>query len=132
MLKKIRKQNTIEECLRAAETIRKHHIPLGAFFMVGFPWETEETLHDTIRAIEQLKCNVPVYSIFTPYKDTEAFEICKEIGLIDEDYDFSLHNHQSPLNHFCPNISKEKFRALCARIEQMTDEVRMNHGEQEN
>ena len=88
--------------------------------MVGFPWETEETLRDTMRAMKKVDCDTPVYSIFTPYKGTEAFDICKKMGLINDDYDFSLYNHQSPLNCFC-NIPKERFRDICSKMENMTD-----------
>jgi len=120
ILKKIRKKNTIEDCLNAAKIINRHNIHLGAFFMVGFPWETEETLRDTMRAMKKVDCDTPVYSIFTPYKGTEAFDICKKMGLINDDYDFSLYNHQSPLNCFC-NIPKERFRDICSKMENMTD-----------
>jgi radical SAM superfamily enzyme YgiQ (UPF0313 family) len=120
ILKMIRKKNTIEDCFRAARIINRHTLHLGAFFMVGFPWETEETLKDTMKAMKRIKCDTPVYSIFTPYKGTEAFAVCKKMGLINEDYDFSLYNHQSPLNCFC-NIPKERFRELCSKMEKVTD-----------
>ena len=53
ILEKIRKGITIEEVLRACAIIKKHNIGLGAFFMVGFPWETEETLKDTLNVIKE-------------------------------------------------------------------------------
>lgn len=62
-----------------------------------------------------------IYSIFTPYPGTEAFEFCKEYGLIDVNYDVSLYNHQSPINYFCINITRERFRMLASKIEKMAD-----------
>lgn len=121
MLKKIRKHITIEEALSACKLVKEHGINVSAFFIVGFPWETEDTLNDTFTAMKLVECDSLVYSIFTPYPGTEAFELCKEKGLIDDNYDFSLYNHQSPANSFCINISPQRFRVLCLKIEKMVE-----------
>jgi radical SAM superfamily enzyme YgiQ (UPF0313 family) len=88
--------------------------------MVGFPEETEETLYDTIKAIKKINSDQIVYSIFTPYPGTEAFQFCEENGLI-EDFKLSLFNHQSPVNHFCMNIEPKKFRKLLSKIEKLVE-----------
>lgn len=121
ILKTMRKNITIEEALAACRLIKKHGIELCAFFIVGFPQETEETLNDTIRAMKAIDYDSLVYSIFTPYPGTEAFEFCKQNGLIGDDHDVSLYNHQSPANCFCINISPERFRVLVSKIEKMVD-----------
>ena len=122
ILSEIRKGFTIKEALEACEVVNRHDISLETFFMAGFPQETRETLRDTLRAIERIDCDKVVYSIFTPYPGTEAFDFCRKKGLIDDSYDASLHNHQSPANCFCLRIAPEQFRALSARIEQAVDE----------
>jgi hypothetical protein len=71
--------------------------------------------------MKKCKCDKLIYSIFTPYPGTEAFEFCKENGLIGDDYDVSLYNHQSPANCFCININPERFRELVYKIEIMVD-----------
>lgn len=121
ILKEMRKNITIEEALSACELIKKHGIELHAFFMVGFPQETEDSLNDTVVALKKIKSDGLVYSIFTPYPGTEAFEFCKVKGLICDDYDISLHNHMSPANCFCMNITPERFRVLVKEIEKMVD-----------
>jgi radical SAM superfamily enzyme YgiQ (UPF0313 family) len=121
ILKAMRISITIEEALSACEIIKKHGITLQVFFIVGFPQETEETLNDTVKAIRKSKRIGIVYSIFTPYPGTESFEFCKENGLIDDNYDVSLYNHQSPRNCFCLNISPERFRTLVSKLEKMVD-----------
>jgi len=121
ILRAMRKNITIEESLAACEAIRKHGIGLQAFFMVGFPQETEETLNDTVTAMKKVKCDHLVYSIFTPYPGTEAFGFCKEKGLIGDDYDVSLYYHKSPANCFCTNITLERFRMLASKVEEMVD-----------
>jgi len=121
ILKQMRKSTTIEEALAACAIIHKHGIELKTFFIVGFPQETEDTLSDTVAAMRKIKCNLLTYSIFTPYPGTDSFELCKEYGLIDDSYDVSLYNHQSPANCFCKNIEKKRFRMLVSKIEKMVD-----------
>lgn len=121
ILEEMRKNITIEEAFCACEIIKKYGIELYVFFIVGFPQETDDTLNETIAAMKKIKCDVIIYSIFTPYPGTEAFELCKEKGLIGDDYDVSLYNHQSPANCFCVNITPERFRVLVSKIEKMVD-----------
>jgi tRNA A37 methylthiotransferase MiaB len=121
ILKKMRKHITIEEAFSAARIVKKSGIALQAFFIIGFPQETEETLHDTVIAMKKINCDVLTYSIFTPYPGTESFAFCKDNGLIGENYDSSLYSHQSPANHFCMNIPADRFRKLAAKIEIMVD-----------
>lgn len=121
ILKQMRKNITIEEAYGAARTIKKYGIILQAFFIIGFPQETEQSLNDTIAAMRKINCDVLIYSIFTPYPGTEAFEFCKGQGLIPDNYDVSLYNHQSPANHFCLHIPNARFRMLAAKIEKMVD-----------
>lgn len=121
ILSAIRKGFTIEKALDVCEIIKKQGIVLSVFFIVGFPQETEDTLSDTVTAMKKVKCDSIVYSIFTPYPGTEAFAFCKEKGLIDDDYDASLYNHQSPANNFCMNIAPERFSMLVYEIAKMVD-----------
>lgn len=116
MLKKIRKGFTIEKAINAAHIINQYEIDLSAFFIVGFPEETENTLNDTIQAMKKIN-GIIVYSIFTPYPGTEAYQYCRENGLIDENYDASRYNHKSPENCFCKNFTISQFREIASEIE---------------
>ncbi|NLI13612.1 MAG: radical SAM protein [Peptococcaceae bacterium] len=127
ILREMRKNITIEKALSACEIIKKYGIELQAFFIIGFPQETEDSLNDTIAAMEKSKCDVIVYSIFTPYPCTEAFEFCKDNGLITDDFDVSLYNHQSPANCFCIKINPERFRLLASKIEKIVDKKNSIH-----
>ncbi len=123
MLKQIRKNITIEDAFSAARIIKKHGIYLHAFFIVGFPHETEESLNDTILAMQRLPADDVVYSIFTPYFGTELFDWCKEQGIIPEDFNAFLHNHQSPDNYFCPRIPEDVFKSRVRQLEKTLDRV---------
>ena len=121
LLKENRKNITIEQAFAAAKIIKRHNIVLSVFFIVGFPQETIESLNDTLRAIKKIPADGIVYSIFTPYPGTEAFDFCKEKGLINDSFDVSLYNHQSPLNCFSVNLSREQFRAIANKIEKFIE-----------
>lgn len=120
ILKEINKNITIEEAYAASKKIHKAGIHIMSFFMVGFPQETEESLNDTILAIRNIK-GFATYSIFTPYIGTKAYETCKTLNLIPENFDVSIYNHQSPNNCFCAYISHEKFREIASRVEKEVD-----------
>ncbi len=123
ILAAIRKGFTFKKALDACRIIRKHGITLSVFMIIGFPQDTEKTLNDTIRAIRKIDCDSVVFSIFTPYPGTEAFKYCMEQGLVDEDFDVALFNHQSPANYFCGNISPERFRSLSVKTARIVDRI---------
>ncbi len=123
MLRRVGKNITIEDAFCAARIIKKHGICLHAFFIVGFPLETEESLNDTILAIERLPADHVMYSIFTPYFGTELFDWCKEQGILRDDFNPFLHNHQSPDNYFCPRIPEDVFKSRVRRLEKTLDRI---------
>jgi radical SAM superfamily enzyme YgiQ (UPF0313 family) len=121
MLKMIRKGITIEQAFKASRMIKSLGIQLQTFFMVGFPFETEETLAATAEAMMSIDSDYVIYSIFTPYPGTEAYDYCKQHRLIGEDFDVSMYNHQSPANCFCRYIEPGRFRELVSKIEKNVD-----------
>jgi hypothetical protein len=62
-----------------------------------------------------------VYSIFTPYPHSEAWELCRRQGLVSDDADASLYHHQSPANCFCAEIDTARFQLLARRVERLVD-----------
>jgi radical SAM superfamily enzyme YgiQ (UPF0313 family) len=118
ILRKIRKGFSVEQALEAARLITAEGIGLHTFFMAGFPWETEQTLCSTREVIERIACGKVVYSIFTPYPGSEAYGLCRRLGLVPEGYDPSLCGHQSPLNCFSLHLTPARFRALSREIEE--------------
>ncbi len=112
ILRSVKKGHTIEKAYPAVDLCRQAGIEVGAFFMIGFPEETEETLRDTLTAIEKINADNIMLSIFTPYPGSELFQVCKDLGVVDDDFDITLHNHQSPENCFTAFIPRERFKEL--------------------
>jgi radical SAM superfamily enzyme YgiQ (UPF0313 family) len=119
MLRRIGKGFTVMKAREAARRVKAAGLRLEVFFMVGFPDETEDSLHATRRLMEILECDKLIYSIFTPYPGTPLFDRCRHLGLISDGYDYSRHSHQSPENGFCPNIGKDRFRSMASEIESL-------------
>lgn len=80
--RKIKKGATSEEARRAIALCRKAGIKTLGFFMIGFPWETEEALSDTYNLMRELDCDFIEVHIAMPFEGTELNTICKELGLI--------------------------------------------------
>jgi len=112
MLKKVKKSQTTDECIQAIKNLKKHGIEAHAFIMVGFPEETEETFKQTMDFIPKLAPDSVIFSIFTPYPGSELYYVCKDMGIIEKEFDVSLYNHQSPLNCFTKYIPEERFFEL--------------------
>lgn len=121
ILSSIRKGITVEQSRKAAQVVRRHGVKLYTFFMVGFARETRQTLADTERLMRTIDSDHLIYSVFTPYPGTDAFEECRQLGLVGEGFDVSLYNHQSPENCFCAFIPREEFRAEAEKIEAFVD-----------
>jgi len=122
ILKKIKKGVTIEEIENAARIIKKNSLLFSAFFMIGFPDETEDDINKTIELMKKIKPFTAVLSIFTPYPDTEAYGECLNYGLIPDNINWSTFYHQSPEMHFVKNITKERFNEIVRHTEKIFDE----------
>ena len=121
MLKSIKKTQTTDECVQAIRNLQKHGIDSHAFIMVGFPNETEETFKQTMDFLPKLKPDNIIFSVFTPYPGSDLFYQCQKDGIIDGEFDLSIYNHQSPLNCFTKNISKERFYELRREADKFVD-----------
>jgi radical SAM superfamily enzyme YgiQ (UPF0313 family) len=111
-----RKGYTLDRALAACETIRRAGAELVTFFMLGLPQETPETLAATERAMKRCGADAIVLSLFTPYPGTEAWDLCREQGTIDADFEPSLHNHQSAERVFSPHLDAAEYRRTADRL----------------
>ena len=108
ILKKIRKNVTIEQVEYAIKCFYQADIRTYISFIFGHAWDTIETMRTLIDYVEQLKkkYNVaPFFAINTPYPGTYQYEHSLEIGL-------NIHSHQwEDLNLTEPVISTKNFTA---------------------
>lgn len=81
-LKKIKKGTTREDNLRAAKLIKDIGLPLFGFFMIGFPWESETDITETLDFIFEIDPDFIEVHIAMPYFGTELYAQCKQYGTI--------------------------------------------------
>ena len=116
ILRSVKKGHTIEKAYTATDICQRAGIEVGAFFMIGFPEETEETLKDTLTAIKRINADTIMLSIFTPYPGSELFQVCKDFGVVDDNFDITIYNHQSPENCFTAFIPRARFKELVREV----------------
>jgi anaerobic magnesium-protoporphyrin IX monomethyl ester cyclase len=80
ILERLRKRISKDMVRRAFRGCRKIGMPTRAFFMLGTPWETDETVEETIAFARELRPTVSVFFLAMPYPGTELREAFLEAG----------------------------------------------------
>jgi magnesium-protoporphyrin IX monomethyl ester (oxidative) cyclase len=89
VIKKNLKDKTIYNFFKMAAKYK--NLRFVAFFICGFPQETEETLNATFEMIKKLPLDSAGLNILVPFYGTEMFKFCYERGLLNIDIN-NLHN----------------------------------------
>jgi anaerobic magnesium-protoporphyrin IX monomethyl ester cyclase len=90
---KMSKDLKTETIIEKVELLRKHDLEIIAFFIVGYPEETEEDIEDTIRFACSLDLKRATFSAFKPFPGTPVYDELVEKGemkKIDDWSKFSL------------------------------------------
>lgn len=69
----LKKGITVEQAIKTFEETRRCGIETGAFFMLGCPGETVETMQKTIALARALKADYASFNIATPFPGTELY-----------------------------------------------------------
>lgn len=77
--KGLRKQQVMD----AIHLCRKYRIVTLLHFIIGFPWDSRDSILETIRFAKKLKGNIVEFYIATPLKGTEFYEIAKKERLLN-------------------------------------------------
>jgi radical SAM superfamily enzyme YgiQ (UPF0313 family) len=80
------KKISIEQVRQAFEWTRAAGIRILAYFMLGAPEETRESIEETLALSIELKPDFAYYSIVVPYPGTDLYDRSLEKGLIGFDY----------------------------------------------
>lgn len=82
MLNKMGKKITLEKSRETVRFCHKHKIKTLLFFIIGLPWEDEQTIEDTINFAKQLPGTFYNFSIAYPFPGTEFANIARENNLL--------------------------------------------------
>jgi radical SAM superfamily enzyme YgiQ (UPF0313 family) len=95
ILKKIKKGITLDQAKRAVKWTREAGIESGTYFMLGHPYETKETIKETIKFAKELDPDLAGFSILTPLPGTEVMSMIERgeggIRLVTQDWSKYVH-----------------------------------------
>lgn len=93
VLDRVNKNIKLEEIEVAFKLTKKIGLETWAFFMIGLPSETANTIKDTINFAIKLNPDVAKFHILKPFPGTEVYKEFMELGLLlDNNFDhFGIH-----------------------------------------
>ncbi len=106
IMRRFMKNEDIEKAFASAEKAGLHS---SAFVMMGLPSESDEELQETIDLLGRIKPGRFRWAIFFPFINTEAYDITKNLGLINEEKINSLANFTE---ESCLNLSDQVYRKV--------------------
>lgn len=110
MLDKMGKKITIEQIKTTVKAFRKAGIKVYGYFVLGLPWETEETAQETIKFACKLDLNYANFYTATVFPGSRFWNYAQENKLFDEDEKYrSAYYYPSVRTH---NLDKERVFAL--------------------
>jgi len=96
ILDKIKKGINVEQINNVISLCKRYDIESFLIFVIGFPWETNETISDTVDFVKKTEASFIEVNIAYPFPGTEFYDIAKESGLFEEAALFN-HNYSTPL-----------------------------------
>jgi len=82
VLDRIRKHLTLEQIEKGVRMVKKHGIQALGGFMFGFPYDSRESIEQTIRFAKKLSPDQVQFSICMGYPGTSLYEYAKESNLL--------------------------------------------------
>lgn len=94
ILARIKKNINLDQARKIIKLTKKLGIKTEAYFMIGLPGETEETIKKTIGLAVEISPDFAFFSITTPFPGTEMYDELKKQNLIkDTDWqNYGLHS----------------------------------------
>lgn len=106
ILNNIKKGEKLETIRNAYKMAKEVGFETWAYFVLGLPGETEDTLKETIDFAKEIDADFPKFHILAPYPNSEVYKELMDKNLID-DFDYEKYGiHTKPVHHL-PNLSAE-------------------------
>lgn len=106
MLDKMGKNITLSDVRKTVAFFKKAGIRIYNYFVIGLPWETEETVEDTIKFAIELDSDFISFYTATPLPGTKFYDYVKENGLLNENTSFKSAYFYPAVNTH--SLSKER------------------------
>jgi radical SAM superfamily enzyme YgiQ (UPF0313 family) len=92
ILDKMKKKGKVEDIANATKWTKEAGIDVHNCFIIGFPWDTRETVEKTIEYAYSLNAEFCQFGIATPLPGTELLEIVEKQGALVSGEDWSQHD----------------------------------------
>lgn len=106
MLDKIGKRITLDDVRLTVKIFKKAGIRIYNYFVIGLPWEDEDTVEDTIDFAIELDSDFISFYTATPLPGAKFYDYAKEHSLINSDTSFSSAYFYPSVNTH--HLSKER------------------------
>jgi len=118
VLKGLNKGITLEQADKAFALTKKHGIDALAYFMIGCPGDTIETVETTLRFAKKLDPAYCHFTILMPFPSTEVYADALEKGFIEKDVwrEFArkpVHDFQIPI--YGENFTRNELLTLLSK-----------------
>ena len=110
MLEQMGKKITLDDVRRTVKVFKKAKIRIYNYFVIGLPWETEETAEETIRFAIELDSDFISFYTATPLPGSRFYEYAKEHNLFDKETSFESAYYYPSLNTH--HLSRDRVFAL--------------------
>ncbi len=106
ILNNIGKRITLDDVRLTVKIFKRAGIKIYNYFVIGLPWDDEDTIEDTIEFAIELDSDFISFYTATPLPGTKFYEYAKENNLINSDTSFkSAYYYPSVGTHY---LSKER------------------------
>ncbi len=106
ILNNIKKGEKLETIRHAYKMTKEVGLETWAFFILGLPGETEETIKDTIKFAKEIDADYPKFHILKPYPNSDVWKELMEKNLI-HDFDYENYGiHTQPVHHL-PDLNAD-------------------------
>jgi len=89
ILNKIGKRITLDDIKHTVRLFKKNHIKIYSYFVIGLPWDDEDTIEETIKFAINLNTDFCSFYTATPLPGTKFNEFVNEEHLAEEEYSFN-------------------------------------------
>lgn len=106
MLEKMGKKITLNDVRRTVKVFKKAKIRIYNYFVIGLPWETEETVEETIKFAIDLNSDFISFYTATPLPGSRFYDYALEHNLFDKETSFENAYYYPAVNTH--NLSRER------------------------
>ena len=121
LLYETNKNITLDQIRRGAEILNRLDQKWSAFFMLGYPDETEEEMEMSRSLIQEIRPTYVSMSILVPYPGCKYYYELEDKGILGEDTNWNLYDPFSLYANVNLKMSKEHFQEVARETMRFVD-----------